>query len=352
MAGHGLSRLQNSTESLEAVSITLTGRAVSGRKPLVRRMQIRLSIVVPVYRSEKTLTALVEEIAKSTDALGLSDQFEMLLVNDGSPDNSWQVISRLAKEYGFLKGISLRKNFGQHSAIMAGLHYCHGEMVIIMDDDLQHPPEEIGKLLSAIDAGFDVCYVRYQGRQHASWKILGSRFNDWVATWLLGKPKGLYLSSFKAMRGEVAQEVIKYDGPYAYLDGLILDVTRSIAVVDIHHRARREGKGNYNLTRSISLWLRMATNFSVFPLRFATVLGFGLSIVSFIVITAVLVQRLRHPDWPVGWASLLAAVLFVGGVQTFCIGVVGEYIGRAYLRINGKPQFVVGAVTPNAARRQ
>jgi glycosyltransferase involved in cell wall biosynthesis len=315
-------------------------------------MNIRLSIVVPVYRSEDMLPELVDEIAKSTDALGLSDQFELLLVNDGSPDDSWQAILKLAKDYDFLEGISLRKNFGQHSAIMAGLHFAHGETVIVMDDDLQHPPEEIGKLLGAIDAGFDVCYVRYLGRQHPRWKVVGSWFNDRVATWLLGKPKGLYLSSFKALRRAVVQEVIKYDGPYAYLDGLILDVTRSIAMVDISHRARREGKGNYNLRRSISLWLRMATNFSVFPLRLATMLGLGLSFLSFIVIAVVLVQRLQHPDWPVGWASLLAAILFVGGVQTFCIGVVGEYLGRAYLRINGKPQFVVGAVTPNAARTQ
>lgn len=315
-------------------------------------MRTRLSIVVPVYRSRQILPELVEEIAKSTAELGLSNQFELLLVNDGSPDDSWQVIAKLAEQYEFVIGVSLRKNFGQHSAIMAGLHYAHGEIVIIMDDDLQHPPEEIGKLLGAIDAGFDVCYVRYQGRQHAPWKILGSSFNDVVATWLLGKPKGLYLSSFKALREDVVQEVIKYDGPYAYLDGLILDVTRSIAVVDIRHRARREGRGNYNLRRSISLWLRMATNFSVFPLRLATMLGLGLSLVSSILIAVVLVQRLRHPDWPVGWASLLAAILFMGGVQTFCIGVVGEYLGRAYLRINGKPQFVVNAVTANAARRQ
>ncbi len=235
---------------------------------------------------------------------------------------------------------------------MAGLHYASGETVIIMDDDLQHPPEEIGKLLGAIEAGFDVCYVRYQERQHALWKRLGSGFNDLVATWLLGKPKGLYLSSFKALRGEIVQEVVKYDGPYAYLDGLILDVTRSIAVVDIRHRARLEGKGNYNLKRSISLWLRMATNFSVFPLRVATMLGLGLSLVSFIIIAVVLVQRLQHPDWPVGWASLLAVILFVGGVQTFCIGVLGEYLGRTYLRLNGKPQFVVGSVTSDEKRRQ
>jgi len=315
-------------------------------------MKMKLSIVVPVYRSEKILPELVGEIERSLQALGLSGRFELILVNDASPDGSWQVICDLAQRYAFLKGISLRKNFGQHSATMAGLHYSIGSTIIVMDDDLQHPPEEIGKLLAAIDSGLDVCYVRYQERQHAYWKILGSGFNDLVATWLLGKPKGLYLSSFKALRREIAQEVIKYDGPYAYLDGLILDVTRSIGTVDIVHRARRDGKGNYNLKRSISLWLRMATNFSVFPLRLATLLGLGLSALSAVLIVLVAVQRLRHPDWPVGWASLLAAVLFTGGVQTFCIGLLGEYLGRAYLRLNGKPQFVVGAVTWQAQSPQ
>jgi undecaprenyl-phosphate 4-deoxy-4-formamido-L-arabinose transferase len=298
------------------------------------------------------MAALVKEIARSTKALGLSGQFELLLVNDASPDDSWQVITELAKHNDFIKGISLRKNFGQHSAIMAGLNHARGDIVIVMDDDLQHPPEEIGNLMGAIDAGADVCYTRYKGRQHAMWKILGSRFNDWVATRLLDKPKGLYLSSFKAMRREVVQEVIKYDGPYAYLDGLILDVTRSIATIDINHLPRREGTGNYNLKRSISLWLRMATSFSVVPLRIATFLGFSLTVLSFLVITVLLVQKLQHPDWPVGWASLLAGILFVGGVQTFCVGVLGEYLGRTYLKINGKPQFVVREITASDKNTQ
>ena len=147
------------------------------------------------------------------------------------------------------------------------------------------------------------------------------------------------------MRREVVREVIKYDGPYAYLDGLILDVTRSIEVIDIDHLPRREGTGNYDLRRSISLWLRMATSFSIFPLRLATVLGFSLTIFSCAMIIVVLVQKLLHPEMPAGWASLMGTMLFVGGVQTFCVGMVGEYIGRAYLKINGKPQFVVRETT-------
>jgi undecaprenyl-phosphate 4-deoxy-4-formamido-L-arabinose transferase len=315
-------------------------------------MSIKLSIVIPVYRSEPILPALLKEIKASTDAQGLAGRFELVLVNDASPDNSWGVISSLAREYDFIRGINLRRNFGQHSATMAGLNAARGEIVVIMDDDLQHPPGEIAAMMRVIDEGTDVCYTCYRGRKHAAWKILGSRFNDWVATLLLDKPKGLYLSSFKAMHRDVVAEIIKYDGPYAYLDGLILDVTRSIKAVEIQHQPRREGAGNYNLRRSISLWLRMATSFSIFPLRVATVVGFSMTMLSLLFIAAIVVEKWLHPEMPRGWSSLMATVLLVGGVQTFCVGMVGEYLGRAYLKINRKPQFTIRDTTWSEGGRE
>jgi len=201
-----------------------------------------LSIVVPVYRSATILPLLVEKIQQEMRQANLLESFELVLVNDASPDNSWQVIRKLATQYQFVKGITLRRNFGQHNATMAGLNYATGDIVVVMDDDLQHPPEAIIRMMAAVNEGYDVCYTRYLNRQHATWKKLGSKFNDWVATHLLGKPKGLYLSSFKAMRKAVVQEVIKYDGPYAYLDGLILDVTRALTAIDIEHQARHDGR--------------------------------------------------------------------------------------------------------------
>jgi polyisoprenyl-phosphate glycosyltransferase len=306
---------------------------------------IVLSVVVPVYRSEKILPLLVQKSLETAAALGLADQFELILVNDCSPDNSWGVIDTLASKHSFVRGVSLRRNFGQHNAVMAGLHHATGRFVVVMDDDLQHPPEAIGDIMAALAGGADVCYTHYDGRQHALWKVLGSRFNDSVATLLLNKPRGLYLSSFKGMRREVVQEVIRYDGPYAYVDGLILDITRSITSVRIQHQPRHEGDGNYNLRRSISLWLKMATSFSVLPLRVATLTGFALSAVSAVIILFILVEKLLNPDLPRGWASLIATVLFVGGIQTMCLGVMGEYIGRSYLKLNKKPQFVVARTT-------
>lgn len=305
----------------------------------------KLSIVVPVYTSAPILPVLVERVASEMRNEGLEGEFELLLVNDASPDDSWNVIQSLAARYGFVKGISLRRNSGQHNAVMAGLNHISGDAVVIMDDDLQHPPEAIGEMLRALTDDYDVCYTRYRNRQHARWKKLGSQFNDWVATRLLDKPKGLYLSSFKAMRAEIAREIVKYDGPYAYVDGLILDVTRSITVVEIEHQARHAGESNYSFRRLFSLWLKMATSFSVFPLRLATYTGFVLAALSLLMIIVIVVEKLLHPELPRGWASLIATVLFIGGMQTLFIGLIGEYLGRTYLKLNGKPQFVIGSTT-------
>lgn len=312
-----------------------------------------ISIVVPVYRSENILPHLAAQVSAAMDAAGKVERFELILVNDASPDGSWRVIQDLATRHAFVKGICLARNFGQHNATMAGLNHAQGDIVVIMDDDLQHPPQTIMSLVGAVREGYDVCYTRYVNRQHAFWKKLGSWFNDRVASFLLRKPRGLYLSSYKALHRRVVQEVIRYDGPYAYVDGLILDITNHITSVPIEHQARHEGKGNYNLRKSLSLWLKMATSFSIIPLRVASITGMILAAVSALVMIVVVVQKLLHPETPAGWTSLVLTVLFVGGLQLLCLGVIGEYLGRAYLKINHKPQFAVrertGCVAPAKA---
>jgi len=306
---------------------------------------LALSIVIPVYRSEEILPVLVETIYNEMQKANLENSFELLLVNDCSPDHSWSVICALAERFSFVKGISLRRNFGQHNATMAGLNNASGEIVVVMDDDLQHPPEAIAEMIDALSNGYDVCYTHYLNRQHALWKKAGSCVNDWVAKRLLNKPQGIYLSSFKALRKDVVNEVIKYDGPYAYIDGLILDVTDSITSIKIEHQPRLTGDGNYNFWRSLSLWLKMATSFSILPLRLASYVGFLLAVLSLVMIGVVLTQKILHPEIAAGWASLMATILLIGGVQILCIGMIGEYLGRTYLKINRKPQFVIGART-------
>jgi len=300
-----------------------------------------LSIVVPVYRSEPILPELVRQVDAAMRDAGMEGRFELILVNDASPDDSWGAIRAAAAQYAFVRGVSLMRNFGQHNATMAGLHRARGQIIVIMDDDLQHPPQTIMALVAAIRAGNDVCYTSYLRRKHATWKRLGSWFNDRVASFLLKKPKGLYLSSYKAMHRRVLEEIVRYDGPYVYLDGLILDVTRRITMVPIAHQTRHAGEGNYGLRRLISLWLRMATSFSVVPLRVASVAGLILACASGGLALAVIAQKLLHPETPAGWTSLVTVVLFLGSVQLLCLGIIGEYLGRAYLKLNRKPQFAV-----------
>ena len=302
---------------------------------------VKLSIVIPVYKSATILPNLIKEIEIAMDKLGLLGEFQLVLVNDASPDKSWSVIKDLLKGRSYITAISLMKNFGQHNAIMAGLKHVKGEVVVLMDDDLQHPPSQIQNLLQEIKKGADVCYVKYKNRQHPAWKKIGSAFNNWMATKLLDKPAGLYLSSFKALDQKVILEILKYEGPFTYIDGLILDVTRSINTVEIEHHERADGTGNYNFKKSISLWLKMATSFSIFPLRLASIIGSILALLSGILIIETVIQRLQHPEWQAGWASLFTVILFLGAAQLSFIGIVGEYLGRAYLPLNKKPQYAI-----------
>ena len=300
-----------------------------------------ISIVVPVYRSQAILPHLAKQVGIAMDSAGMAGRFELILVNDASPDDSWRTIRELATLHPFVSGICLARNFGQHNATMAGLNHARGEIVVIMDDDLQHPPETIMALVDAVRGGYDVCYTRYVNRKHPLWKRVGSWFNDRVAGFLIGKPSGLYLSSFKALRSWVVRQITRYDGPYAYIDGLILDVTKQITSVPIEHQARFEGRGNYGLRRSVSLWLKMATSFSIIPLRIASITGMLLAGLSAIAMLVIIIDKMRHPEVPAGWSSLATIMLFIGGLQLLCLGVIGEYLGRAYLKVSGKPQFSI-----------
>jgi undecaprenyl-phosphate 4-deoxy-4-formamido-L-arabinose transferase len=259
---------------------------------------------------------------------------------------------QLAAGHAFVKGICLTKNVGQHNATMAGLGHANGEIIVIMDDDLQHPPEAIMALVASIRAGNDVCYTRYSNRQHELWKKIGSWINDRVAAILLMKPPGLYLSSFKALRRKIVNEVVRYDGPFAYIDGIILDITQRIGVVTIQHQPRYEGKGNYNLRRSVSLWLKMVTSFSVLPLRLTFVLGAMISSISAVAIVAIITLKILQPQIAAGWTSLVALILFMGGVQLLSLGVIGEYVGRSYLKLNRKPQYVIRSITEDSSDGQ
>ena len=308
-----------------------------------------VSILIPVYKNDGGLDELVSRISVSMANSAYANNFELILVDDCSPDNSWEVIQRLAKEHSFVQGATLSRNFGQHNAIMAGLNLVSGQYIVLMDDDLQHPPEAIPNMVQELVAGADVCYTRYANRQHAAWKIAGSRFNDLMASWLLAKPKGLYLSSFKALKRGMVDQIRSHEGPFAYLDGLILDITRRIATVEIQHGTRAYGEGNYSFKKSISLWLRMVTGTSIVPLRMVTLMGALIAMLGFFGAIFIVISNFLYPAESKGWASIIVTILLVSGFQTLFIGVLGEYLGRIHLRLNNKPQYLFRFTTKNDA---
>lgn len=307
-----------------------------------------LSVVVPVYRSAAILPKLLARLESSLSAT--FPDWEAILVNDGSPDNSWQIASGLVEFHPFLVAVDLRKNRGQDNALMAGLRLSRGENVVVMDDDLQHDPADIPRLLERLAEGFDVCYADFRTKKQSWWKNLGSAFNGWVARWVLGKPRDVYLSPFKAMSRGVVDSVLAYEGPYPYLDGLLFSVTDSFAGVELVHHRRLVGRGNYDLARSIGVWLKHATGFSVLPLRIASLAGIAMSALSF-AFGAGLIARwfLVHTEVE-GWTSTLVVVAFLGGIQLLSLGLLGEYVGRAYLTLNRKPQATIREILRNPDR--
>ena len=304
-----------------------------------------LSIVVPVYRGAATIGRLVDTLSDLAPAGGL----EIVLVNDGSPDNSGDVCRALLPAARVnLVYIEHARNYGEHNAVMTGLRHASGDFVITMDDDLQNPPEEVVKLYDhARLGGWDVVYTRYAVKQHDAWRNLGSRFANAVADQLLDKPKGLYLSSFRCMSAMVVQAVTRYSGPYPYVDGLIMQVTQRIDSIEVRHLPRLEGRSNYTLVRLVRLWLNLATSFSLAPLRLAIYAGLALSIIGAIGAVATIVEALLRRDTPSGWASTMVVLLLVGGVQSMILGVLGEYVGRTFLSANGKPQGTIRSIQRN-----
>lgn len=309
---------------------------------MVNKYAYKLSLVIPVYGSELVLPELVARVQDVLSSLAeIQENYEIIFVCDNSPDQSWQVIETLASTYPQVRGILLRRNAGQHNALMAGFAQAKGEIIVTMDDDLQHSPSDIPKLLQEIKQGSDVAYARFNNRKHASWKIAGSLLNDKVAGYLLQKPKGLYLSPFRAMKAAICKELLRYTGPYVYVDGLILNITRKIATVNVDHHDRYAGESRYGLRKSISLWLKMATSFSIVPLRITSFLGMVLSGIGFLFALLLVIQKFTLNLMPDGWSSLMVTILIIGGAQLLALGMIGEYLGRILLTINSRPQYII-----------
>jgi len=305
--------------------------------------QPELSVVVPVYCSQDSLQRLVEAVFAAFPTSPGS--VEVILVNDASTDASWEVMTRLAAEHPNLRCINLRRNFGQDNAILTGLRYSRGDYVAIMDDDLQHDPADLPRLLELIKTGPDVVYATYKVKQQSLWKNIGSWLNGKTAEWLLVKPKNLYISPYKIICRAVVDVLCVYDGPYPYVDGLLFQITSRFSQLEVTHHRRKIGRGSYSLRRSISVWLRLFSSFSLQPLRIVTFCGLMFAVAGLLGTIALIIHRLVEPaDFygpATGWASLMVAILVIGGIQMVFLGVIGEYLGRTYLQVNKKPQTLV-----------
>lgn len=302
----------------------------------------KLSVVIPVYNGAKTIGPLVDQVCKTIVEYDL----EIVLVNDGSGDDSEEVCSQIAISNQAVKCISLRKNFGEHNAVMCGLNHMTGDAVAIIDDDFQNPPSEILKLVHELEKGYDVVYSFYGEKHHHWFRNLGSRFHNCIATLLLKKPKDLYLSTFKAISKEMVQEIIKYRGPFPYIDGLIFRTTRNISSVLVIHAPRAHGESNYTLRKLISIWLNMFLNFSIAPLRIFTLFGIGLLILGSILAVGTVIEKLVDPTVPLGHASIFVALIVFSGAQIIFLGLIGEYLGKQYLDQNLTPQWSIKRKVP------
>lgn len=301
-----------------------------------------ISFVIPCYRSQATLPSVIREIQETMEGLR-QYTYEVVLVNDCSPDDTFETIRELCRENANMTGINLAKNFGQHSALMAGFHQVKGDIIVCLDDDGQTPAGEVGKLLEGIEKGADVVYAKYAHKHHSGFRNWGSHVNELMTRVLLGKPKELYVSSYFAARRFVVDEINKYEYPYPYVIGLVLRTTKNIVNVEVNHRDRQEGTSGYTLGKLLNLWFNGFTAFSVKPLRIATVTGAGCALLGFAYGIYTIIKKIfiNPPGLVTGFSALMSVLVFMGGMLMLMLGLVGEYMGRMYISMNRSPQYVV-----------
>lgn len=299
----------------------------------------KVSVVIPTYKGEKSIAKLVDQLIIQLSEIS----FEIIIVNDSSPDQSHNVCLNIQTTHPFVvRYLRLGKNVGEHSAVMAGLNHTTGDYVAIVDDDFQNAPSEVLRLIEyTSDNHFDVVYTAYDEKKHSWFRNFGSRVNDVSATVLLGKPRSLYLSSFKCISRYVLEEIIKYKGPFPYIDGLVLKCTDNIGVLKVGHSDRAEGESSYTLKKLMQLWLNMAINFSFLPLRISFILGIFFATLGIGYSFYTIMHKIFDPSLPTGWASLIITISIFSGVQLILLGVIGEYLGKVLMSVNQLPQYSV-----------
>lgn len=299
----------------------------------------KVSVVIPCYYSEKMIGNVVDRLINTLKTRS-EFEYEIILVNDGSKDKTWEVISGLARNNKKIKAINFSQNFGQHSAMMAGYRKASGDLIVGMDDDGENNPEELYQLIDKLDKGYDCVCAEYDNHSKKI-RDLGTRLNNFMASYLIGKPKDITLTSYYVAKRFVIDQMIKYEHPYPYVAGLLLQSTKNWGTVKLKKNTRLEGKSGYSIKKLLSLWINGFTAFSVKPLRLATGLGVFFAIVGVISGIIIIIRKIFWNDVLLGYTSMMAMLSFFCGVIMLILGMIGEYIGRIYISINNSPQYVV-----------
>ncbi len=303
----------------------------------------KISFVIPCYNSTNTIAGVVKEIQEIMNGEMSRYDYEIVLVNDGSPDGTtYGAILDIVRKEKKIKGVNLARNFGQPSAVMAALNQTVGDYVVCGDDDGQTPFNELPKLFAKIEEGYDLVEARYATREKRSlFRKFGTMLNEGMATWLIAKPNGLELTTYWVVRRFVVNEMIAYPNSYPYLGGLMLRATQNACNVDVSHRERISGSSGYSFKKMLELWLNGFTSFSVKPLRLMSVIGIIVAMIGFIYGVITIIRKFTDPAMVVGYSSIMSVNLFMFGLLSFFMGLIGEYVGRIYISLNKAPQYVI-----------
>ena len=298
-----------------------------------------LSIIIPVYNSDQTLPELILRLHEVLQRLGYD--YEVVFVNDGSGDLSWDVVCQLAQEYEWVRGINLMRNYGQHSALLCGIRSARYEVIVTMDDDLQNPPEEISKLLKKLDEGYDVVYGTPQQKQHGFWRDMASQVTKFVLKNTMGVQVARNVSAFRAFRSDTRNAFADYQGPFVSIDVLFTWGTTRFAAIPVRHDERREGLSNYTFRKLLTNALNMMIGFSTMPLRVASIVGFAFSLFGLAVLVYVIGRYLIQGGSVPGFPFLASVISIFSGVQLFSLGIIGEYLARMHYRSMSRPYCVM-----------
>lgn len=303
-------------------------------------MDKKISFVIPCYRSSNTIGVVIEEILSLCKKN--TYEYEIILVNDSSPDDVWEVIKTLCADNHHIKAIRFTKNFGQASAVMAGYRNCDGDYVVTMDDDGQSPVDRLPEMLKELEKNrYDVVYGICDEAKFSIFRRMGSKINAWMAYTAYGRPKDKRIVSINIMRRYIMDEIVRYAYPYAYLSGLVYRSTRNIGYCKVNHRSRTSGTSGYRLSSLLKIWVNGFTAFSIKPLQVASYIGFMVSFIGFTLGIVTIVRKLVNHNIATGWSSTISILLFLGGIILLVLGMIGEYIGRIYMCINLSPQYVI-----------